>query len=351
LSSAYWSSFAIALAVAFLATPFVRRLAFRIGAVDRPGVRSDRTIHTHPTPRLGGLAIFAGFCVSVFLIAGPARQNVGLVLGGLILIVVGAIDDVVPLRPLPKLAAQLAAAATLVAFGGRIEWVTNPFGGMLYLGWWGIPLTIVWVMALSNFINLVDGVDGVAAGVCTISAFTLFFVSLQDGQAFAGLLTAALAGATLGFLPFNFSPAKIFMGDSGAMFLGYALAAVSVVGTLKSAAAVGLFIPILALGLPILDSFFAIARRFLSARPIMEADRDHLHHRLLDRGLSPRQVALISYGISGLFGVAAVVVRDMGVRTGFLATVAAIVLVLAIAHRAGLLGIKIGRGAKIDRPL
>ncbi len=343
MTAHYWFSFGIALVIAFAATPLVKILAFRVGAVDVPGVRSERGIHTKPIARLGGIAIFVGFTASVFFVAGPSLQNLGLLAGALILIIVGAIDDIHPLKPAPKLAAQVAAAICLVATGGRIDWVTNPFGGMFSLGWAGIPLTILWVVALANFVNFLDGVDGVAAGACTISAMTLLFVSLQDGQAFAGVLTAALAGSTLGFLPFNFNPAKIFMGDSGSMFLGYGLASVSVIGTLKSAAAVGLFIPMLALGLPILDSLFAIIRRFFSAKPIMTADRDHLHHRLLDRGFSQRQVALVAYAISGFFGVSAIAVRDMDKRHGLLTIVLALAAVLGIALRVGLLSVKVGR--------
>ena len=340
LAAQYWLSFGIALLVALAATPFVRRLAFRVNAVDRPGIRSERGIHNKPVARLGGVAIFLGFALSVAFTSGLSRQNLGLLAGALVLIIVGAIDDVRPLKPAPKLLAQVVAALCLVAAGGRIDWVTNPFGGMFSLGWVGIPLTVLWVVALANFVNFIDGVDGVAAGACTISAFTLFFVSLQDGQAFAGLLTAALAGGTLGFLPYNFNPATIFMGDSGSMFLGYALASVSVVGTLKSAAAVGLFIPMLALGLPILDSLFAIFRRFFSSKPIMVADRDHLHHRLLDRGFSQKKVALVAYAISGFFGVSAIAVRDMDKRHGLVTIIVALAVVMGGALRMGLLSVK-----------
>jgi len=319
------ASFVLALLVAYLATPAVRRLAVGTGALDRPDTGpAGRHIHTKPTPRLGGLAIFAGFSLAVGL--GMAwshlalwQQFLGLWLGAFMVVVVGVIDDYLNLPAKIKLTGQVLAALTFVAFGNSVEWLSNPwaagpFPGMMYIGKWGVPLTIFWVVGVTNTLNLIDGLDGLAAGVATIASVTLLLVALREGQPYVVLVTAALAGAALGFLPHNFNPAKIFMGDTGSMFLGFTLAAIAVQGTLKSATTIALAVPLLALGLPIIDTTLAIVRRFIHGRPIFQADRGHLHHRLLALGLSQRQAVLILYFVSACFGLSAVALADVSSR-------------------------------------
>ncbi|MDK2926869.1 MAG: UDP-GlcNAc:undecaprenyl-phosphate/decaprenyl-phosphate GlcNAc-phosphate transferase [Bacillota bacterium] len=315
-------SFVVAALVAYLATPAVRRLAVGTGALDKPDSGPGaRHIHTRPTPRLGGLAIFAGFTaaagVGVFwahLVAWP--QLVSLWLGAFLVAAVGVVDDYVNLPAKVKLAGQVLAACVFVFFGNSVEWVTNPwaagpFPGMTYIGGWGILLTILWLVGVTNTLNLIDGLDGLAAGVASIASVTLLLVALQEGQPYVVVVTAALAGAALGFLPYNFHPAQIFMGDTGSMFLGFTLAGIAVQGTLKSATTIALAVPLLALGLPILDTTLAIVRRFVHGRPIFQADRGHLHHRLLALGLSQRQAVLILYFVSGCFGLSAVALADV----------------------------------------
>ena len=303
---------AVAAAVAFCLTPFLSWLGERQGLLDRPGVRSDRTVHLSPVPRLGGIAIFAGFAIAVAIWLGLESPVVrGTLVGGFLIMLLGLIDDLRPMSAKVKFLFQLAAALVLVLYGVKIEWLTNPLGGYIYLGNWGLPLTIFWVVAMVNVVNLIDGLDGLAAGVSSIAALTLLFVALQEGQTTVVFLSAALAGATLGFLPFNFNPARIFMGDSGALFLGYVLAAVSIEGAIKSAAAVGLAVPVLALGLPIADTFFAIMRRSRNGRPVYRADKGHLHHRLLALGLNHRQTVVIMYCISGFLGMSAIALSEV----------------------------------------
>jgi len=197
-----------------------------------------------------------------------------------------------------------------------IEWLTNPFGEMLYVDYFSVPLTILWVVGLTNTVNLIDGLDGLAAGVSTIASITILLVALQQNFWTVAILTAALAGAALGFLQHNFNPAKIFMGDTGSMFLGYMLAAVSIMGTVKSAATIALFVPIVALGLPIMDTAFAIIRRYMSGRPIFKPDKGHLHHRLLEMGLTQKQAVLLMYVISGCLGLSAIALTEVNTFLG-----------------------------------
>lgn len=200
----------------------------------------------------------------------------------------------------------------------KVEWVTNPLGGMFYLGKWSIPVTLFWVVGITNTLNFIDGLDGLAAGIAAIASVTMMLVNISLGQVNATLVTALLAGAALGFLPYNFNPAKIFMGDTGAMFLGFVLAAVAVDGAVKSATTIALVVPILALGLPIFDTAFAIVRRFLKGKPIMQADRGHIHHRLLDVGFSQRQAVVYMYLMSLALGLCAVILIWVGVKQALL---------------------------------
>jgi UDP-GlcNAc:undecaprenyl-phosphate GlcNAc-1-phosphate transferase len=271
----------------------------------------------------------------------PSVEVLGILVAGGILLAVGIVDDFRPLSPKMKLLGQVVSALVFVlGYGVRIEFVTNPFGGMILLRNMSSVFTVIWIVAFANVINLIDGIDGLAAGVASIAATSLLFVAMQQGQGAVVALTAALAGSALGFLRYNFNPAKIFMGDAGAMFLGFALAAVSIEGTLKSAAAVAVVVPVMALGLPIFDTCFAIVRRVSNGHSIGQADRGHLHHRLLDMGFSQRQACFVMYALSAFLGLAAVMMSVVRARDAVFIVGFAGIVVLALAHRAGVLDIR-----------
>lgn len=332
--SPYISAFVEALVVTLVMTPVVRAAALRAGLVYMP---NSRTVHRQPMPVLGGVAIFIGFMVTVLHRVGLGRDLLGLLVGSAIIFAMGVRDDIRELRPLPKFAGQIAAALVAVYLGVRIEFVTNPFGpGMIYLGWWGAPVTFFWILALTNVVNFLDGLDGLAAGVSSIAAFALFSVAAARGQVFAATLAIALAGSAVGFLPFNFNPAKIFMGDAGAMLLGFAIAVISVEGALKGAATIALAIPMFALGVPIIDTAFAIARRMHNGTPFYQADRGHIHHRLLARGFSHRGAVVLIYLVSGVLASFAVMMARVHVAaTAYLAVVIVLGALLAGVGRSG----------------
>lgn len=299
MEKAYWIG-GLAALLALLVTPPVRRAAVRWNLVDSPD-RDARRVHSRPVPQGGGLAIFVAFWGAVVLGGLWEPELWGWLAASAVILGVGLLDDRYTLSPAWKLAGQVGAAGILVATGTRIEFLSNPFGDMLYLGVWGIPLTILWLVTVINVVNFIDGLDGLAAGVTGIAAGPLAVLAFHTGQPTAGLLAMVLAGAAIGFLPHNFNPARIFMGDSGSLFLGLILGAVAVDGAFKGATAITLGVAVLALGLPLFDAAFAIVRRFASGRPVYEGDRGHVHHRLLDLGLSHRQAVLVLYGLSVLF--------------------------------------------------
>ncbi|MBP2651094.1 MAG: glycosyl transferase family 4 [Firmicutes bacterium] len=331
---AYIVAFTIALAVAYLITPQVKRLAIKVGALDAPDARK---VHTKPIPRMGGVAIYLGFVLAVIASMHISHEVLGLLLGGTVIFIVGIIDDLMQLPAKVKLLGQILAAIVLVLFDIKIDWLTNPFGEMLYLGYLAIPITILWVVSLTNTVNLIDGLDGLAAGVSTIAAVAILLVAVHMNFWIVAVLTAALAGSALGFLQHNFNPAEIFMGDTGSMFLGYMLAAISILGTVKSAATIALVVPIVALGLPIMDTAFAIIRRYSSGHPIFEPDKGHLHHRLLALGLTQKQAVLLMYVISGCLGLSAIALSE--VNQGYGIGIIILILFLAVfgARKIGVL--------------
>lgn len=329
--------FGLALALSLVLTPIVRKLALRIGFVDHPVARS---VHTEPKPYLGGIAIYLAFLVSV--LAGGGLQDpkvVGILTGGAIIVGLGVVDDRVRLSAKVKFLGQIVAAVVLVYFFDvRIERIYSPLGDRwVEFGFWSEPLTVLWVVALVNVINLIDGLDGLAAGISSIAALTLLLVAIQHNFAEAVLLTAALAGAAIGFLRYNFNPAKIFMGDAGAMFLGYALAAISVHGVLKSALTIGVVVPVLALALPIFDTAFAIIRRGANGKSIGQADKDHLHHRLLRLGFSHRSTVLLMWAISAWLGLSAVAVTEVTIAQALIIVGMVLIGILFGAKKIGLL--------------
>lgn len=368
---------AIALVVAFASTPMLRAIALRLGAIDRPGSRS---VHTRAVPFLGGIGIYVAFAVGLLMamVFDPARVDHhavwGILLGGLVMVVAGLVDDSgqlwcarLPwladrerrgLRPVFKLIPQIGAAVVLYAYGVRISFIQNPFAASASDPYWYLPavgvfvLTILWVVAVTNAVNLIDGLDGLAAGVASIAAATLLIVSLEFPGAVAGgatVICAVLLAGALGFLPWNFHPARIFMGDAGALFLGYALAAVAIVGPLKTATVVSLAVPALAIGIPVIDTLLAIVRRWRARQLPGVADHGHLHHRLLDLGLTHRDAVLALYGASAWLGLAAITVALAGPRLGLAVMVLVVAVILVAVRVLRLVGPRVPEQAAVSQ--
>ncbi|MCM0649788.1 undecaprenyl/decaprenyl-phosphate alpha-N-acetylglucosaminyl 1-phosphate transferase [Clostridium swellfunianum] len=327
----------ISMILSAAATPLVKKLAVKIKAIDVP--RDERRIHKKPIPRLGGLAIYISFIITIFLKEGMVKNSeLGIIIGATIIVIGGILDDIKELKPKTKLIFQIAAAIILIINGVKIDILTNPFGGvdgMVDISWFGIPLTLLWVVGITNAINLIDGLDGLAAGVALISTITIFVVAVLNSRIEAALLTAILSGAILGFLPYNFNPASIFMGDTGAQLLGFLLASISIEGAIKSAAAFAISVPILAIGLPIYDTLFAMIRRKVNGKPISQGDRGHLHHRLLDLGLTQRQAVIVMYFISAILGGIAIIAMQISTVNSYFLMSSVIIIIVFIAWKAG----------------
>ena len=335
-------AFFISIGVVLVTTPAVIYLANKTGAVDKPDARK---VHTVPIPRIGGVGIYLAFMFSIFLVSAISNfsgetlhQIVGLTLSGSLMLLVVIIDDYKNLPAKIKLLGQIGAAAVLVVgFDVRVDFVTDPFGDYIYLEWISIPATLFWLVGLTNTVNLIDGLDGLAAGVSALAASTIFLVAMEQYYFLITILTTALAGSAFGFLFYNTNPARIFMGDSGSLFLGFMLAAISIIGVMKSAATIALIVPILALGIPIFDTTFAILRRYLGGQPIFKPDKGHLHHRLLRLGFTQRQAVFLMYVISTVLGLSAIALTEVSAQ---IAVVILIVVGAAIffgAHKLGIL--------------
>ena len=336
--------FFVAIFISFTMTPVVRKLAFKIGAIDIP--KDDRRIHKEPMPLIGGVAIYIGVVLSCLMFLRMDKAMISILVGGTVILISGIIDDLKGLSPKLKIIFQLFAGICLILGDVKIDFVTNPFtinNAVIYLSWISIPITLFWVVGITNTLNLIDGLDGLAAGVAMISSLSLTFVAQKFGYTTVMIISAIAAGACLGFLPFNFNPAKIFMGDTGALFLGFMLAAISIEGVMKSVATIAIIVPIIVLGVPIFDTTFAILRRLLSGKSIMSADKGHLHHRLLASGFSQRKTVLILYGISGVFGIFAVLIAKANSQQGVYLSVVLFVITVIFAIKFGLFGTKKNR--------
>ena len=314
---------AIAFAISFVTTPLAIQISKRTGALDIP--KDNRRMHSTPVPRLGGIAIFISFFICTFVLRAVISEGYlsetdapellvklqAVLIAGTIIFVLGIIDDVKGMRPVVKLIGQICCAALAFALGVRIPAIT--VFGWQFADETGVGLfvsfivTIIWLVAITNMINLIDGLDGLAAGVVGIAALAISYSAYINGYPTAAFSLAVIAGAALGFLPFNFHPAKIFIGDSGAMFLGFALASVSIVSPAKGATIVAIIAPVIVLGVPLFDIGFAMVRRRLRGQSVFEADKGHLHHQLTRIGIGQRRAALMLYGISGIMGIAAIV--------------------------------------------
>lgn len=315
-----------ALVISFLMCPLVKSFAYKIGAIDVP--KDNRRMHKKPVPRLGGLAIFLGFIVSMLLFARIDGEMQGILLGAVIIVVLGVVDDMTPLRAYFKFFVQIVAALVAVFHGVVIETLSNPniFSQNPYwnLSWLAIPITVLWIVGITNAVNLIDGLDGLACGVSTISALTMLVIALLVSEGDVAIIMASLVGACLGFMPYNRNPAKMFMGDTGSTFLGYILATISIQGLFKYYAIVSFAVPFLVLGLPMFDTIFAIVRRLAHGQNPMAPDRGHIHHRLIDMGLNQKQAVAALYVVSSILGLSAVVLTTSG-------AVKAMLLLLALA--------------------
>lgn len=293
--------------VAYTTTPPVRLLAFRIGAIDIP--TDARRMHKKPTPRIGGLAIFAGFLVATLVFCEPSAQLYSIWIGGGILAILGVLDDIFRLSAWIKLIVQLCVAGIAVSFGILIDHITFA-GAVIEFGYFSIPVTMLWIVGLSNAINLIDGLDGLSCGISAITSVSIFMVMLITGDFTSALITAILTGACLGFLPYNKNPAKIFMGDTGALFLGYTLSIISVQGLFKLHTMLSFLVPLSIFALPILDTFIAIFRRVLHGQSPFHPDRGHFHHKLVDMGFTHKEAVRLLYAISAIMGLVAVTYTD-----------------------------------------
>ena len=320
------AAFAVAAVLSYFFTPPVKNFAHKVGAIDVP--KDARRMHKKPIPRLGGLAIYGGFLCSILIFVQLDETMLCVLLGAAIIVALGIFDDVLALGAKLKFVVQIVAAAIPVCIGDlQIGLFTNlnplsdtPF---VHLGILAVPVTIIWIVGITNAVNLIDGLDGLAVGVSSIAAITMLAVALLTGNMPIAITMAALAGACIGFMPYNLNPAKIFMGDAGSTFLGYMLATVSIMGLFKFYAVISFAVPFLILGLPIFDTANAIIRRVAAGRSPMSPDRGHVHHKLIDMGFNQKQAVAILYAISATLGLTAVVLTSSG-------EVKAIVLLLAV---------------------
>lgn len=315
-------AFALSLLIAYLLTPWVRKSAIKLNIMVHPG---GRRVHTRPMPLWGGIAIYAGFAVSALLLMHFTAQKpacnlpiIGVIVAGALLVTVGLVDDMKELSAKAQAGMIILSALLLMTFGVRIQFLTNPFGGNMIL----LPpviswiLTLSWIFAVTKTIDFMDGLDGLAAGIGAIASGVLAIMAYYSNQPHVALMAAALCGACIGFLRFNFNPAKIFMGTGGSQFIGFALGAISVIGAFKVAAAMAIALPVLVFGVPIFDAAFVIIKRLSNGQPLYIADKSHLHHRLMQKGLSHKQAVYVIWGISILLGIAALAIFSYIKRGG-----------------------------------
>jgi UDP-GlcNAc:undecaprenyl-phosphate GlcNAc-1-phosphate transferase len=323
----------VSMAVSFALVPAAKWIAIKIGAVDVP--KDKRRMHDHPIPLLGGLAIFAGFVASILLFANVDRQLRGILLGACVIVAVGVVDDSHPLGAGIKFILQIVAALIAIWHGVIIEAIASPFPfGDPYwnFGILSVPITVVWIVAVTNSVNLIDGLDGLADGISTIGALTMLVIALMMEDMGMAVICAALVGACLGFIPYNLNPAKMFMGDTGATFLGFMLATVSVTGLFKLYAVISFVVPFIILGFPIFDTTSAFLRRILKGQNPMKADRSHTHHKLIDMGMNQKQAVATLYMVASMLGLCAVMLVTRGYAKVILSVAALIGTAFTVAR-------------------
>lgn len=330
-SLAFLASFVTVLAV----TPLVIKLAVKIGAVDKP---NERKVHQKLMPRLGGLAIFIG-AIAGYFAGGVYNEKVtAITVGAIMIVILGMLDDKYELSAKIKFAGQIIVGCLIVYSGLKIDLLTIPYVGDFELGLWSYPITVFWIVAFTNAINLIDGLDGLSAGISAIGIITIAVMAAMAGKFLIFTFCALLLGSIAGFLFYNFHPAKIFMGDTGALFLGYSISILSLLGLYKSVTLFSFVVPIIILGVPVFDTTFAIIRRIVNKRPISSPDKSHLHHRLLDLGLSHRKTVLCIYAFGILFGLSALILSEstlwgtIFILFGLLVVVEVVAEVIGIVH-------------------
>jgi UDP-GlcNAc:undecaprenyl-phosphate/decaprenyl-phosphate GlcNAc-1-phosphate transferase len=321
--------------VSVLITPLIKKFAFLIGATDRP---NRRKVHQRVMPRLGGLAIFISFIIGTLLLHPISPSSLAILIGCMIIVLTGFLDDIMELPARIKLIGQLAAALTAVFLGDlQVSFINLPFGGQLQFGLLSIPFTIFWIVGITNAINLIDGLDGLAAGVSSIALITISGMAVIQGNLYVLSVGLIVLAGTLGFLIYNFHPAKIFMGDTGALFLGYIISVLSLLG-FKNVTFISFIIPVIILAVPISDTFFAILRRIIHKKPLGAPDKQHLHHCLLRMGYSHRQSVLLIYAMSAFFGLVAVIYSQARIGGALVLIVFVVLTIEIIAERIGLVG-------------
>ncbi|CRK81380.1 MraY family glycosyltransferase [Neobacillus massiliamazoniensis] len=325
----------ICFVLSILITPLIKKFALVMGATDQP---SQRKIHQTIMPRLGGLAIFISFMVGMIFLRPESPSFVAIMLGCLIIVGTGILDDLFELSARYKLVGELAAAITVVFWGDlQVNFVNLPFGGQLEFGLFSIPITIIWIVGITNAINLIDGLDGLAAGVSSIALITISGMAILQGNVFVVTVGLILLASTLGFLFYNFHPASIFMGDTGALFLGFSISVLSLLG-FKNVTFISFIVPIIILGVPISDTIFAILRRIINKTPLSAPDKFHLHHCMLRLGFTHRQAVLLIYALAAFFGLVAVIYSQARLGGAFFLMAIVILLIELIAEKIGLMG-------------
>ncbi|MDK7355924.1 MraY family glycosyltransferase [Peptoniphilus harei] len=334
----YIIPFLAAFILTFIQMPFTIKIAKKKGFLDVP--KDERRVHKKPIPVGGGIAMVISVSILMVYFLPINKNLIMALIASLIIAISGLYDDKEGLSPKLKFLFQILAAVILIIGGMKIEFFTNPFDShdaLLILNILSIPVTIFWVCGITNTINLIDGLDGLASGVSMICAISMFFITYKMGRYDVSLICALVAGACLGFLPFNFNPAKIFMGDTGALYLGFMLSYISISGFLKQAAILMIFVPVLILGVPVFDTAFAMVRRKLSGKSMVEADKGHLHHRLLKMGLNQRQTVVILYSISAIFGVLANLISRFHSSIALVISIGVLLIIIATGVAAGML--------------
>lgn len=326
----YIVAFSVSFAITLLTTPLARKIAYKVHAIDYP---RSRGMNKEPVPRLGGLSIIMGFIFALIILIPFMRelyskQFLAFLIGAFVITLLGVLDDIYELGPRIKLLVQCFVALIAVSGGIRIDFVMWPIWE--YIEPFSAPITVIWIIGLINAVNLIDGLDGLAAGVASIASLCLTVLCVLSDNVLAVVLTAALAGACLGFLPRNFSPAEIYMGDTGSTFLGYVLAVASCFGVFKSYAILSIVLVVLAMALPIMDTLFAMTRRAIQGKPIMSADRGHLHHRLIDAGYSSKQAVVILYGISIISAVTAILIAIKDIQATIIVLIFFLIIILML---------------------
>jgi len=326
--------FLLTTVVTLVITPYIKKLAFKIGATDKP---NERKSHIKIMPRLGGLGIVIGTTVGLLILQPNVDHLTEIVIAGAIIVLVGVLDDMYTIRASVKFSGQLIAAIIVVSSGLVVEFVTLPFVGMIEFGSFASVITVFWIVGVTNAINLIDGLDGLAAGVSIIGLSSMFVISLIDSQLAVMQLILIVIGPSLGFLYHNFFPAKIFMGDTGALFLGYVISIISILGLFKNVTLFSFIVPIIIMAVPIFDTIFAIIRRAISGQRIGEADKKHIHHKLIAMGYSHRMTVLIIYGFSFFFGLMAVLFTSVALQLSFLILLFVLMGIQLIAEMTGIL--------------